>query len=92
MSEVFQTWHIEGFFSTVGIFLTFEESHVDFFRFMSENCFGLLAAIGGPTGELLEQNAQALNQISANIAAFQVTDDVFWHSQFQLFLCKIKSA
>ncbi|KAF7824258.1 uncharacterized protein G2W53_022402 [Senna tora] len=26
----------------------------------------------GPTGELLEQNAQALNQISANLAAFQL--------------------
>ncbi|KAK4784878.1 hypothetical protein SAY86_019246 [Trapa natans] len=29
-------------------------------------------AIGGPTGELLEQNAQSLNQISANLAVFQV--------------------
>lgn len=33
----------------------------------------LFAAIGGATGELLEQNAQALTQISANIANFQVT-------------------
>lgn len=32
----------------------------------------LFAAIGGVTGELLEQNAQALNQISANLQAFQV--------------------
>lgn len=29
-------------------------------------------AIGGVTGELLEQNAQMFNQISANFAAFQV--------------------
>ncbi|KAB1999440.1 hypothetical protein ERO13_D12G146150v2 [Gossypium hirsutum] len=29
-------------------------------------------AIGGVTGELLEQNAHAFNQISANLAAFQV--------------------
>ncbi|KAG5042452.1 hypothetical protein JHK87_006367 [Glycine soja] len=29
-------------------------------------------AIGGPTGDLLEQNAQALNQISTNLSAFQV--------------------
>lgn len=34
--------------------------------------FALFAAIGGVTGELLEQNAQALNQISANLQAFQV--------------------
>ncbi|KAI9079406.1 hypothetical protein K1719_038705 [Acacia pycnantha] len=32
-------------------------------------------AIGGPTGELLEQNAQALNQISANLAAFQIQEN-----------------
>ncbi|XP_028205172.1 uncharacterized protein LOC114388724 isoform X2 [Glycine soja] len=29
-------------------------------------------AIGGPTGDLLEQNAQALNQISTNLSAFQM--------------------
>nr|KJB79935.1 hypothetical protein B456_013G073300 [Gossypium raimondii] len=29
-------------------------------------------AISGVTGELLEQNAHAFNQISANLAAFQV--------------------
>ncbi|KAL5543205.1 hypothetical protein UlMin_010915 [Ulmus minor] len=33
-------------------------------------------AIGGPTGELLEQNAQVLNQISANIASFQIQDNI----------------
>jgi hypothetical protein len=32
----------------------------------------LFAAIGGATGELLEQNAQALNQISANLSSLQV--------------------
>nr|KYP58423.1 hypothetical protein KK1_013830 [Cajanus cajan] len=35
-----------------------------------------LAAIGGPTGELLEQNAQALNQISTNLSAFQVQENI----------------
>jgi hypothetical protein len=34
----------------------------------------LFAAIGGATGELLEQNAKALNQISANISSLQVKD------------------
>ncbi|KAM1249146.1 hypothetical protein ACFX2G_032540 [Malus domestica] len=33
-------------------------------------------AIGGIAGELLEQNAQALNQISANLAAFQIQENV----------------
>ena len=36
------------------------------------------AAIGGVTGQLLEQNAQALDQISANFAAFKVTETVFF--------------
>ncbi|KAM0985968.1 hypothetical protein ACFX13_013430 [Malus domestica] len=33
-------------------------------------------AIGGITGELLEQNAQALNQISANLSAFQIQENI----------------
>lgn len=33
----------------------------------------LFADIGGTTGQMLEQNAQVFNQISANLAAFQVT-------------------
>ncbi|MED6144675.1 hypothetical protein PIB30_017776 [Stylosanthes scabra] len=33
-------------------------------------------AIGGPTGELLEQNAQALNQISANLSSFLIQDNI----------------
>ncbi|XP_057458110.1 uncharacterized protein LOC130748883 [Lotus japonicus] len=33
-------------------------------------------AIGGPTSELLEQNAQALNQISANLSAFQIQENI----------------
>ncbi|XP_017974957.1 PREDICTED: uncharacterized protein LOC18602424 isoform X3 [Theobroma cacao] len=33
-------------------------------------------AIGGATGELLERNAQAFNQISANLAAFQIQENV----------------
>ncbi|OIW03757.1 hypothetical protein TanjilG_30033 [Lupinus angustifolius] len=33
-------------------------------------------AIGGPTGELLEQNTQALNQISANLSAFQIQENI----------------
>ncbi|XP_015578117.2 uncharacterized protein LOC8288313 [Ricinus communis] len=33
-------------------------------------------AIGGATGELLEQNAQILSQISANFASFQIHDNL----------------
>ncbi|KDP45180.1 hypothetical protein JCGZ_15045 [Jatropha curcas] len=33
-------------------------------------------AIGGATGELLEQNAQILSQISANFASFQIHDNI----------------
>ncbi|KAJ7980669.1 Histone H2A deubiquitinase (DUF3755) [Quillaja saponaria] len=33
-------------------------------------------AIGGPTGELLEQNSHALNQISANLGAFQIQENI----------------
>ncbi|XP_039038898.1 uncharacterized protein LOC120176548 [Hibiscus syriacus] len=33
-------------------------------------------AIGGVTGELLEQNAQALNQISVNLSAFQIQENI----------------
>ncbi|XP_004486880.1 uncharacterized protein [Cicer arietinum] len=34
------------------------------------------AAIGGPTGELLEQNAQALSQISANLSSLQIQENI----------------
>ncbi|XP_052187807.1 uncharacterized protein LOC127798332 isoform X2 [Diospyros lotus] len=33
-------------------------------------------AIGGMTGQLLEQNAQALDQISANLVAFKIHDNI----------------
>ncbi|XWS22193.1 hypothetical protein CRYUN_Cryun29cG0013200 [Craigia yunnanensis] len=33
-------------------------------------------AIGGTTGQLLEQNAQAFNQISANFSAFQIQENI----------------
>ncbi|KAK6930514.1 Protein of unknown function DUF3755 [Dillenia turbinata] len=33
-------------------------------------------AIGGTTGQLLEQNAQAFNQISANLASYQIQDNI----------------
>ncbi|XP_044504089.1 uncharacterized protein LOC123224479 isoform X2 [Mangifera indica] len=33
-------------------------------------------AIGGVTGELLEQNSQMFNQISANFASFQIHDNI----------------
>nr|XP_007131929.1 hypothetical protein PHAVU_011G052600g [Phaseolus vulgaris]ESW03923.1 hypothetical protein PHAVU_011G052600g [Phaseolus vulgaris] len=38
-------------------------------------------AIGGPAGELLEQNAQALNNISTNLAALQFQDNINLFSQ-----------
>ncbi|CAK8535970.1 unnamed protein product [Lathyrus sativus] len=34
------------------------------------------AAIGGPTAELLEQNAQALSRVSANISSLQIQDNI----------------
>ncbi|GAU43389.1 hypothetical protein TSUD_254720 [Trifolium subterraneum] len=34
------------------------------------------AAIGGPTAELLEQNAQALSQISANLSSLQIQENI----------------
>ncbi|KAK4766121.1 hypothetical protein SAY87_007763 [Trapa incisa] len=44
---------------------------------MMDNDDGIsFKAIGGPTGELLEQNAQIFNQISANLAAFQVQENI----------------
>ena len=41
------------------------------------------AAIGGSTGQLLEQNAQAFNQISANLASLQVN---FLAYEFQIHI------
>ncbi|KAK2432186.1 histone H2A deubiquitinase [Trifolium repens] len=34
------------------------------------------AAIGGPTADLLEQNAQALSQISANLSSLQIQENI----------------
>ncbi|TMW88038.1 hypothetical protein EJD97_019105 [Solanum chilense] len=44
-------------------------------------------AIGGPTGMLLEQNAQALDQISANFAACQIQENInlLWQTQSNIF-------
>ncbi|KAI4369222.1 hypothetical protein MLD38_017692 [Melastoma candidum] len=46
-------------------------------------------AIGGPTGELLEQNAQAFNQISANLSAFKIQDNVTLFCQTRDNILKI---
>ncbi|KAG4988472.1 hypothetical protein JHK84_031034 [Glycine max] len=46
-------------------------------------------AIGGPTGELLEQNAQALNIISTNLAALQFQGNVNLFSQTRDNIVKI---
>ncbi|KAE8670301.1 acetate--CoA ligase ACS [Hibiscus syriacus] len=35
-----------------------------------------LGAIGGVAGELLEQNAQALNQVSENLASFKIQENI----------------
>nr|KYP65996.1 hypothetical protein KK1_012274 [Cajanus cajan] len=45
--------------------------------------------IGGPTGELLEQNAQALNKISSNLAALQFQDNINLFSQTRDNIIKI---
>ncbi|XP_027773230.1 uncharacterized protein LOC107021923 [Solanum pennellii] len=44
-------------------------------------------AIGGPTGMLLEQNAQALDQISANFAACEIQENInlLWQTQSNIF-------
>jgi hypothetical protein len=39
--------------------------------------FSSSAAIGGPTGEILETNAQVLSQISSNLSNMQVSF-YFW--------------
>lgn len=40
--------------------------------YISRLLIWLIAAIGGATGQLLEQSAQALDQISTNFSAFKV--------------------
>ncbi|VAH49131.1 unnamed protein product [Triticum turgidum subsp. durum] len=39
-------------------------------------CDPSYAAIGGPTGELLETNAQVLSQISTNLGTMQIQDNI----------------
>ncbi|XP_012487048.1 uncharacterized protein LOC105800445 [Gossypium raimondii] len=46
-------------------------------------------AIGGVTGELLEQNAQALNRISENIAALQLQENIGLFCQTRENILKI---
>ncbi|XP_027356182.1 myb-like protein Y [Abrus precatorius] len=46
-------------------------------------------AIGGPAGELLEQNSQALNQISTNLAALQFQNNIKLFSQTRDNILKI---
>ncbi|MBA0752829.1 hypothetical protein Gogos_005560 [Gossypium gossypioides] len=36
----------------------------------------VFSAIGGVTGDLLEQTAQMFNQISANFSSFQIHDNI----------------
>jgi Na+/glutamate symporter len=46
-----------------------------------------LAVIGGVTGELLNQNAQTLHQISANLASYQVNTSVMISLFHTIFFC-----
>ncbi|GLT34607.1 hypothetical protein SLA2020_311710 [Shorea laevis] len=46
-------------------------------------------AIGGVTGELLQQNAKALNQISANIASLKLEDNINLFCQIRSNILKI---
>ncbi|CAJ1933360.1 unnamed protein product [Sphenostylis stenocarpa] len=46
-------------------------------------------AIGGPAGQLLEQNAQALNNISTNLAVLQFEDNINLFSQTRDNIIKI---
>lgn len=45
---------------------------VCYFIFSFQNYKFVFSVIGGTCGQLLEQNAQALDQISSNFAAFKV--------------------
>lgn len=54
------------------------------------------AAIGGVSGDLLEQNAQMFNQVSSNFSAFQVNStstfhhvEFFWYTWQDLFICLV---
>lgn len=74
LNDIFVRMYINSF---VSFALQLQQSAGFYFRatLLVTVCLELLAlfaAIGGVTGELLEQNAQALNQISANLQAFQV--------------------
>lgn len=48
------------------------------------------ADIGGTTGQLLEQNAQSLDQISANAAAFKVSLRI--HPPHPMFVSRISNS
>ena len=87
---------LEYYLYLIHISFTFGRSHIFAISFwifdnllvLFKFAIALLAAIGGPTGDLLEQNAHALNQISANLAAFQVNWHYFnWF--YQLWMKKI---
>ncbi|VAH33749.1 unnamed protein product [Triticum turgidum subsp. durum] len=43
---------------------------------IEQKCDPSYAAIGGPTGELLETNAQVLSQISTNLGTMQIQDNI----------------
>lgn len=49
-----------------------------------------LAVIGGVTGELLNQNAQTLHQISANLASYQVNTSVMISLFHTIFLLNLE--
>lgn len=49
-------------------------------------------AIGGPTGELLEQNTKVFQQISANFTSFQVQDNIGLFCQARDNLIKIMNS
>ncbi|KAK9672209.1 hypothetical protein RND81_12G084500 [Saponaria officinalis] len=49
-------------------------------------------AIGGPTGELLKQNQQLFQQISANFSSFQVQDNISLFCQARDNLAKIMNS
>ncbi|KAJ4963483.1 hypothetical protein NE237_023422 [Protea cynaroides] len=46
-------------------------------------------AIGGATGQMLEQNALAFNQISANLAAYQMRENIHLFCQARDNICTI---
>lgn len=70
------SWLLNDLFNVVNILNWLRKCVYYFLRILLVICLflsvNIIAAIGGPTGELLERNAHLLNQIYTNISNMQV--------------------